>query len=518
MGLLFRRHIGQILLDGSFLSHRELDRALEEQKKTKELLGQVLVRMGVLDARDVAPPLLLQEHLSQLDDAVRVAAGERKLLGALLVQSGKITAEQLDLAIAEQKKSGEKLGKILVRLGLLTERQLTALLDFQQNQTGKTDGPLRIGELLVATGYISREQLEKALAKQTISRKKLGEVLVEEGYVRPAQIKHGIRLQKMLVRSVLAAILSMSMSSISSASSVLVKWAPNTESDLAGYKVYYAAGSGTFDGVTPIDVQNQTSATISGLDPTKSYSFAVKAYNKQGLESGFSDVVALAELSPPTVDITSPLDANKVSGIVSINVSATDNVGVTKVEFYVNGALKVVETNLPYLYSWDTTSLPEGSYTLTAKAYDAAGNVSQSNRTVTVVNDIIPPTVALTAPADNTVVSGPLTINANASDNVGVSMVEIYANGVLLSAGNIAPFSYTWDTKSVANGTYILTARALDNNGNANNSSTVTVTVNNVVLDITAPVVSTFTMPSTSSSLTVPVSGLTASDASGVTG
>ena len=73
-----------------------------------------------------------------LDDAVKIAAGERQLLGALLVQSGRITGKQLDHAIAEQKRSGEKLGVVFTRLGMLTERQLSALLEFQHNQEDST--------------------------------------------------------------------------------------------------------------------------------------------------------------------------------------------------------------------------------------------------------------------------------------------------------------------------------------------------------------------------------------------
>ena len=48
MGQSAKRHIGRILLDGRFLSQQDLDHALIEQTRTKELLGQVLVRMGVL--------------------------------------------------------------------------------------------------------------------------------------------------------------------------------------------------------------------------------------------------------------------------------------------------------------------------------------------------------------------------------------------------------------------------------------------------------------------------------------
>jgi hypothetical protein len=206
-----KRPIGQILLDGGFLSQRDLAAALEEQKHTNELLGQVLVRMGVLDPTDIKAVLLVQENLDHTENAVKTAAGVRQMLGDLLLQAGQITPGQLDQAIHEQKKSGEKLGAVLMRLGLLTEQQLHNVLDFQRNQEVVKSyvSPLRLGELLVYAGHISRGQLDDALRKQAVSRKKLGEVLIEEGYAQPNQIKHGIRLQQMLQTSVLVAILSL---------------------------------------------------------------------------------------------------------------------------------------------------------------------------------------------------------------------------------------------------------------------------------------------------------------------
>jgi len=203
-----QRHIGRILLDGQFVSQQMLDSALEEQKRTKELLGQVLVRMGVLTAEDVEIPLLAQQHLGTISEAVKIAAGERQLLGALLVQSGKITSEELDRAIAEQQRSGEQLGEVFKRLGMLTGQQLNALLDFQHSQETVNDSPFRLGELLVATGQITREQLESALNQQRITHHKLGEVLVEAGYVDSKRINYGIRLQKMVMKAVLVAILT----------------------------------------------------------------------------------------------------------------------------------------------------------------------------------------------------------------------------------------------------------------------------------------------------------------------
>lgn len=203
-----KRPIGRILLDGGFLSPRDLELALEEQRQTNELLGQVLVRMGVLDPTDLKAALSVQEYLNEPEDAVKAAAGTRKMLGELLVHAGHITNEQLDQALAEQQRTGGKLGEVLIRLGLLTEQQLNHVLDFQQNQGTAEPSPLRLGEILISAGYITIEQLDDAIYKQTLSGKKLGEVLVEEGHAEQHHIHHGLRLQHMLIAAVLAGLLT----------------------------------------------------------------------------------------------------------------------------------------------------------------------------------------------------------------------------------------------------------------------------------------------------------------------
>jgi len=67
------------------------------------------------------------------------------------------------------------------------------------------------------------------------------------------------------------------------------------------------------------------------------------------------------------------------SGTITLSATASDNVGVTKVEFYVDGALKGTDTTSAYSMTLDSTTLANGSHTLTAKAYDAAGNVATSS-------------------------------------------------------------------------------------------------------------------------------------------
>ena len=209
--------IGQILLDGGFLSSFDLEIALAEQQHTNELLGQILVRMGVVDPVEIKAALSVQEHIGNLEEAIRSAAGTRQMLGSLLVMSGRISHEQLEHAITVQKMTGEKLGEVFTRLGILKKEQLDNLLAYQQNQSSKTpsSNPFRLGEILVTTGYITRKQLDDALLKQATTSKNLGEVLVEDGYAAAHQIKHGARLQQRLATAALAAILTFSELSLS---------------------------------------------------------------------------------------------------------------------------------------------------------------------------------------------------------------------------------------------------------------------------------------------------------------
>jgi len=273
-----------------------------------------------------------------------------------------------------------------------------------------------------------------------------------------------------------------------SAMEIQLQWDPNTEPDLAGYKVYYG-----IDGLANhahLDVSNQTVATISGLDPASNYSFAVTAYNTSGLESSYSNIVTALEAVPPSVSISYPASGTIVSGTVSVTAAANDNVGVNKVEFFVNGTLHATETSAPYMFSWDTTSLASGNYTLSAKAYDAANNAAPSSTVIATVNNTIPdstaPTVSITIPTNNESISGTATVAAAASDDIGVSRVDFYLNGTLRASVNAAPYSFSWDTTAGTNGPAALYVKAYDTTGNIGISSSITVTVSNP----TAPIVS----------------------------
>ena len=82
-------------------------------------------------------------------------------------------------------------------------------------------------------------------------------------------------------------------------------------------------------------------------------------------------------------------------------------------------------------------------------------------------------------PANGATVSGTVTVSANASDTVGVTRVELYADGSLVGSDTSSPYSVAWNTATVANGGHSLQTRAYDAAGNIGSSVAVGVTVSN---------------------------------------
>ena len=87
-----------------------------------------------------------------------------------------------------------------------------------------------------------------------------------------------------------------------------------------------------------------------------------------------------------SVSLTSPTQGQTVKGTISITASVTDNVSVTKVQFFVDGALYKTVTSTPYTISGDTRKVGNGSHTVKVTATDASGNTASASVTVTVAN------------------------------------------------------------------------------------------------------------------------------------
>ena len=93
------------------------------------------------------------------------------------------------------------------------------------------------------------------------------------------------------------------------------------------------------------------------------------------------------DTTPPVTSITSPANGATVSGSAGVTASASDNVGVTRVEFWLDGALQSTDTTSPYSWTWDTKGVADGSHSLHTQAYDAAGNRGDSTSITVTVNN-----------------------------------------------------------------------------------------------------------------------------------
>ena len=222
----------------------------------------------------------------------------------------------------------------------------------------------------------------------------------------------------------------------------------------------------------------------------------VRAEILRGATNGALDTATLEPGSPnkllfasylgdnvrPAATLTAPSDGTTLSGTFTLSAIASDNVEMQGVRFYFGNAELKFDTTVPYSVNVNTSSVANGTYSLTARAIDLAGNVTDSTVTITVANggDATLPTVSVTAPVAAATVRGSVTFSANASDNVAVARVEFLVDGALLAADTSSPYSVTWNTTTVSEGAHTLMARASDTANNTKTSTAVSVTVDNV--------------------------------------
>ncbi|WP_240623927.1 Ig-like domain-containing protein [Ahniella affigens] len=167
------------------------------------------------------------------------------------------------------------------------------------------------------------------------------------------------------------------------------------------------------------------------------------------------------------------------SGTITLSATASDNVGVTNVEFYIDNVLRGSDNTSPYSITFNSANLANGSHSLTAKAYDAASNVGTSTAVNFSISNTTADTTPPTATASESGTTGTITLSATAADNIGVSKVEFYIDNVLRGTDTTSPYSITFNSTALTNGSHSLTAKAYDAANNIGTSSAVNFTISN---------------------------------------
>jgi Zn-dependent metalloprotease len=243
----------------------------------------------------------------------------------------------------------------------------------------------------------------------------------------------------------------------------------------------------------------KTLVTYSNLNSAtgyKVYSFDLAEYKGQmiqlyfigaedgALSTGFIlDKVNLMVSGGGSGDKEAPAVSASESGsssIITFSATATDNVGVTKVEFYVDDVTKGTDETAPYSMTLDSKTLTNNTpHILVAKAYDAAGNRGTSTPVSFSVNnpgaDREPPVISVSESGAR----GTIIFNAMATDNIGVAKVEFYVDDEPKGMDTTSPYSMTLDSLTLSEGKHDLTGKAYDAAGNIGTSTSVPFTVNN---------------------------------------
>jgi hypothetical protein len=298
----------------------------------------------------------------------------------------------------------------------------------------------------------------------------------------------------------------------------------------------YLKGSAQIDvfnsdtsGVTRIVIIIDSTQVASVINPPSTFSFmwntlsfsdgthSIKAiaYDKAG-NSNIHEIFVVVDNTPPVVSITNPSSGSFTNAnSINIGASASDNILLDRVEFYIDGVLAGTDSTSPFSIVADISLLSEGTHSITAVAFDVAGNNFTTPSPTTFIIDRTPPTVGFTAPTTGTVVQGTIIVTVAAVDLNRISTISITAGTINLPSCTInassGTCSRTWATSGDQNNV-ILTGTAGDIAGNQGVTQIV-IMIDNLSpsVSVTSPTAGYVTCPTNT------VLGATASDANQIT-
>jgi hypothetical protein len=219
--------------------------------------------------------------------------------------------------------------------------------------------------------------------------------------------------------------------------------------------------------------------------------------------------------SVPTVTIDKPTELTTVFGTIDFQGKASSSQGIVSVYVSVDFVSFDLANGLnAWTYQVDTTKLADGIHHFNAQARDSAGARASATSQFVVNNTAKPPTVAITQPANGSILSGTVMLAGIASDPVGLVDVELSIDqGPQVPVSGRQNWTYTLDTTRFSNGSHTMTVQAMNTFG-LTVAATVTFQVSN---GLPSPPTVSITQPAPGATLSGTVSILgTASDAIGL--
>jgi hypothetical protein len=190
---------------------------------------------------------------------------------------------------------------------------------------------------------------------------------------------------------------------------------------------------------------------------------------------------------PPTGFILYPYAGQTVSGIVQIQVSVSDNLGIDQVEFFIDGNTEGTNSEYPYTHDWNTELAAEDDeHVISITITDLGGNSTDVSPIAVLVNnvtpgdDTTPPVLAILTPISSQTVGDTVLISGFAIDNMGIADVKFYVDDELVATVSDSPYTHNWVTYELSNGSeHVIQMTATDLSANQTTAQPVVVTIQN---------------------------------------
>ena len=248
--------------------------------------------------------------------------------------------------------------------------------------------------------------------------------------------------------------------------------------------------AGTFLARIDVTVDGQLASQVLTDDQEFSYQIDTSGFSEGehtvcavavNVLNGSGSACALVALdhTAPEVDLIEPLDGARVNGELPVTATAADAVGLASFEFLLDGESQCQPSTpaddpcvFPYEATFSTSELADGSHTITARAVDHVGHIT--NVTHTIIVDNTAPTGSILTPADGAVISGTATVRIDLESvpdlaSAEVDLIDPSGRSVrLLAIQTVGVHSVDLDTDQLRNGTYALRLTMTDTIGNSN--------------------------------------------------
>ncbi|MBT3848414.1 MAG: hypothetical protein HOF58_04290, partial [Candidatus Marinimicrobia bacterium] len=191
---------------------------------------------------------------------------------------------------------------------------------------------------------------------------------------------------------------------------------------------------------------------------------------------------------PPTGFILYPYAGQTVSGVVQIQVSVSDNLGIDQVEFFIDGNTEGTNSEYPYSHDWNTELAAEDDeHVISITITDLGGNSTDVSPIAVLVNNVVtpgddttPPVLAILTPISSQTVGDTVLISGFAIDNMGIADVKFYVDDELVATVSDSPYTHNWVTYELSNGSeHVIQMTASDLSDNLTTAQPVVVTVQN---------------------------------------